>query len=90
LILKNEKVPFAKLKLIGLAKLLVAEHATNQNPITTWIRILEALNLNFYPSSYKIGYEFQVALPTKRIQHACARVHPLVQLVVNSSQHLLI
>jgi hypothetical protein len=53
MILGDEKVTFSKLNLVGHAKLLVVEREANQNPITTWIGILEALSLTFYPSSYK-------------------------------------
>jgi hypothetical protein len=70
LIPKDEKVPFTKLKLTRLAKLLVAEHATNQNPITTWIGLVEALSL-FLSFQLQTRYEHQVASPMSRIQHAC-------------------
>jgi hypothetical protein len=53
MILEYMKVPFAKLKLKSLAKLLVIEHVANRNPITTWTRLMEALSFMFYPSSYK-------------------------------------
>jgi hypothetical protein len=52
LILEDEKVPFTKLNLTGIAKLLVAECVENQNSITTWTRLMESLCLAFYPSSY--------------------------------------
>jgi hypothetical protein len=42
-----------KLKLMGLAKLLVAECILNQNPFTTWDGLVEALSLAFCPSNYQ-------------------------------------
>jgi hypothetical protein len=50
---RDGKIPLAKLRLARLVNLLVVELVENQNPITSWTRLMEALSLTFYPSGYK-------------------------------------
>ena len=38
---------------LRLPKILVVEQSMNQNPITTWTKLVESLSLTLYPSSYK-------------------------------------
>jgi hypothetical protein len=49
----DDKVSFSKLKFTRLAKLLVADFGVNQNLVTTWMGLMEALSVAFYPSKYK-------------------------------------
>jgi hypothetical protein len=52
-IFEEDKVPFSKLKITRLVKLLVVERVANRNPITTRSCLVETLTLALYPSNYK-------------------------------------
>jgi len=41
----EDKVPLSKLKIMGLAKLLVIEWDIDQNLVTTWSNLVESITL---------------------------------------------
>lgn len=48
-----DMVPFAKLKLSNVDKVLIIERKYAQDPITTWNQLVAALKDTFYPSNYE-------------------------------------